>query len=148
MLANRSSARVSDDIRSAATDENSVKQYFVSWRRFRKWLDSTHPECTNSTKDIKNKSHQYDLVHVPVPDAVLDEWFAVIGWSNGKMLTVSTPTGFWSAMMHIYKKHDIEVPDSTYNQWIQYRKGLKNVRAKRLEEGNLSYVMVIISFHI
>ena len=111
-------------------------------------MDSKHPECINSTKDIKNKSHQYDLVHVPVPDAVLDEWFAVIGWSNGKMLTVSTPTGFWSAMMHIYKKHDIEVPDSTYNQWIQYRKGFKNVRAKRLEEGNLSYVMVMISFHI
>ena len=98
MLANRSSARVSDDIRSAATDENSVKQYFVSWRRFRRWLDSTHPECTNSTKDIKNKSYQYDLVHVPVPDAVLDEWFAVIGWSNGKMLTVSTPTDQTSAM--------------------------------------------------
>ena len=59
-----------------------------------------------------------------------------IGWKNGVMLKVSTPTGFWSAMMHVYKKHDIEVPDSTYNQWIQYRKGFKNVRAKRVEEGN------------
>ena len=85
---------------------------------------------------------------MPVPDAVLDEWFAVIGWSNGKMLTVSTPTGFWSAMMHIYKKHDIEVPDSTYNQWIQYRKGFKNVRAKRLEEGNfiLCYGNDVVSY--
>ena len=81
-----------------------------------RWLDSKHPECINSTKDIKNKSHQHDLVLVPVPDTVLGEWLAVIGWSNGKILTVSTPTGFWSVMMHIYKKHDIEVPNSTYNQ--------------------------------
>ena len=38
--------------------------------------------------------------------------------------------------MHVYKKHEIEVPDSTFNQWVQYRKGFKNVRAKRVEEGN------------
>ena len=107
MLVNRSSARVSDDIRSAATDDNSVKQYMISWRRFRRWLDIEHPECINLSKDIKNSSHQYDLVLLPVPDDVLDEWFAVIGWRNGKMIKVSTPTGFWSAMMHIYKKHEI-----------------------------------------
>ena len=50
--------------------------------------------------------------------------------------------------MHIYDKHDIEVPNSTYNQWIQYRKGFKNVRVKRLEEVNfiLCYGNDIVSY--
>ena len=39
-------------------------------------------------------------------------------------------------MKQVYKKRDIEVPDSNYNQWIQYLKGFKTVRVKRIEEDN------------
>ena len=37
--------------------------------------------------------------------------------------------------MQIYKTHDIEVPESSYKGWNVYRKGFKNVRANRVEEG-------------
>ena len=74
MQIQRTSARQSTDIRSAATDENSEKQYLQKWRRFRRWLEQVHPECINPDKLIKDKTHQYDLIKVPIKDEILDEW--------------------------------------------------------------------------
>lgn len=135
-------------IRKRAKAPKTYKAYIGFANRFIKWLleENTNAEWrsyvkTDMARDTDEGRAVFNCFKLPLPDDLVDAYYDKISLnpSTGIMRSVQTPDGFHATLGHIYKVQKIKVPESTEQNWTEYRAGFKNSVQDEIEEKGLFY---------
>ena len=118
-------------IQGSAKSKATLDNY--KWREgiFLKWLRETHPECWMNPEIVDESS-----LLTRITTTMLCSFIDIHSRNkDGTMKSHSTPEGYRSMLVHLFKKQKMKLPETFKNEWIDYSKGFKNISAKNIAAG-------------
>jgi hypothetical protein len=126
-----------EEISSKKHSDGTKQAYAKKVNVFKRWIKSTYPECIDNNEEC--------LILSEITSDIIKQFFDHVvkykgGSKNDQLKSFSTPEGYRSALVNMYKSVNVSLPEIFGNELKDYFKGYRNEIATKKLNGEMKAI--------